>query len=44
MLNQPAGRVYFAGDWLSHLVAWQAGAFDSARKTVTALHQRVLAH
>jgi monoamine oxidase len=43
LLNQPAGRVYFAGDWLSYLVAWQAGAFDSARKVVTELHQRVLA-
>lgn len=42
LLLKPAGRVYFAGDWLSHLVAWQAGAFDSARATVTALHQRVL--
>jgi monoamine oxidase len=42
LLNKPAGRVYFAGDWLSYLVAWQAGAFDSARSTVTALHQRVL--
>jgi monoamine oxidase len=42
LLNKPAGRTYFAGDWLSYLVAWQAGAFDSARSTVTALHQRVL--
>lgn len=42
LLNKPAGRVYFAGDWLSYLVAWQAGAFDSARQAVTALHQRVL--
>jgi monoamine oxidase len=42
LLNQPAGRVYFAGDWLSYLVAWQAGAFESARKVVTELHQRAL--
>jgi monoamine oxidase len=42
LLNQPAGRVYFAGDWLSYLVAWQAGAFDSARQAVSAVHQRVL--
>jgi monoamine oxidase len=43
LLNRPAGRVYFAGDWLSYFIAWQAGAFDSARKVVTSIHQRVLA-
>ena len=43
LLLQPAGRVYFAGDWLSHEVAWQHGAFTSARATVTALHTRVMA-
>jgi monoamine oxidase len=42
LLLQPAGRVYFAGDWLSHSVAWQHGAFVSARATVSALHQRVM--
>ncbi|GGK73592.1 flavin monoamine oxidase [Mangrovihabitans endophyticus] len=42
LLLQPAGRVYFAGDWLSHEVAWQHGAFVSARAVVTALHRRVL--
>ncbi|MEU4690765.1 FAD-dependent oxidoreductase [Actinoplanes sp. NPDC023714] len=41
-LLEPAGRVYFAGDWLSQAVAWQHGAFLSARAAVTALHQRVL--
>ena len=41
-LLEPAGRVYFAGDWLSYLIGWQAGAFASARAVVTALHQRVL--
>jgi monoamine oxidase len=43
LLNKPAGRVYFAGDWLSYYIAWQAGAFDSARYAVTNLHQRVMA-
>jgi monoamine oxidase len=43
LLLQPAGRVYFAGDWLSHSVAWQHGALVSARAVVTALHQRVMA-
>ncbi|BEL03678.1 flavin monoamine oxidase family protein [Actinoplanes sichuanensis] len=42
LLLKPAGRVYFAGDWLSQAVAWQHGAFLSARATVTALHKRVL--
>lgn len=41
-LNEPTGRVYFAGDWLSYTDAWQHGAFTSARKAVTALHTRVL--
>ncbi|AGL17793.1 flavin monoamine oxidase family protein [Actinoplanes sp. N902-109] len=44
LLLQPAGHVYFAGDWLSHEVAWQHGAFVSARSVVTALHQRVMTH
>ncbi|GII92589.1 flavin monoamine oxidase family protein [Sinosporangium siamense] len=43
LLQRPAGRVYFAGDWLTSLVAWQAGAMESARKVVTELHTRALA-
>ncbi|MFC4015718.1 FAD-dependent oxidoreductase [Nonomuraea purpurea] len=42
LLNEPAGHVYFAGDWLSYMIAWQSGALESARKVVTALHRRVL--
>ncbi|SDQ39429.1 flavin monoamine oxidase family protein [Thermostaphylospora chromogena] len=42
LLQRPAGRVYFAGDWLSHLIAWKAGAMESARQVVTALHRRVM--
>ncbi|HEY2207616.1 MAG TPA: FAD-dependent oxidoreductase [Pseudonocardia sp.] len=42
-LNKGSGRVYFAGDWLSHLVSWQHGSFTSMRKAVTALHRRQLA-
>lgn len=42
LLNEPAGQVYFAGDWLSHVIAWQHGAFTSARKVVTEIHERVL--
>jgi monoamine oxidase len=41
-LLEPQGRVYFAGDHLSHVTAWQHGAFESARSVVTQLHQRVL--
>ena len=42
-LQEPQGRVYFAGDHLSHAASWQHGAFESARKVVTDLHRRVLA-
>lgn len=41
LLNQPEGNVYFAGDHLSYYIAWQAGAFDSARKVVMEIGQRV---
>ena len=41
-LLEPQGRVYFAGDHLSHVTAWQHGAFETARSVVTQLHQRVL--
>ena len=42
LLNQPSGNVYFAGDWLSHTIAWQHGAFTSARQAVTHIHERVM--
>ena len=38
----PHGRLYLAGDHLSHVTSWQHGAFESARLTVMQLHQRVL--
>jgi monoamine oxidase len=41
-LGKAAGRVYFAGDWLSNAVSWQHGSFTSARKAVSMLHSRVL--
>ncbi len=43
LLTRPAGRVHFAGDWLSHWISWQDGAFLSARKAVTDIHHRVAA-
>ncbi len=42
-LQQGAGNVYFAGDWMSEVSAWQHGAFWSARYAVQALHSRVMA-
>lgn len=42
-LLEPDGNVYFAGDHLSYYIAWQAGAFESARQTVMDLHDRVTA-
>ncbi|MEU1540779.1 flavin monoamine oxidase family protein [Actinacidiphila glaucinigra] len=41
-LNEPTGRVLYAGDWLSYMDAWQHGAILSARKAVTTLHSRAL--
>ena len=42
LLQAPAGRWWFAGDWLSRTPGWQHGAFESARATVTGLHARLL--
>jgi monoamine oxidase len=39
LLRRPAG--WFAGDWLSHVAAWQP-PFVSARATVEALHRQVM--
>jgi monoamine oxidase len=41
-LLEPVGRLYFAGDHLSYVTAWQHGAFECARHVVTELHNRVL--
>jgi monoamine oxidase len=41
-LLAPQGRLYFAGDHLSQVTAWQHGAFESARLVVQLLHRRVL--
>jgi monoamine oxidase len=42
-LLEPAGRWRFAGDWLSYTPGWQHGALESARLTVTGLHEAALA-
>ena len=36
------GNWWFAGDWLARTPGWQHGAFESARRTVTDLHQHAL--
>ena len=41
-LLAPHGRLYLAGDHMSHVTSWQHGAFESARLVVMQLHQRVL--
>ncbi|RYF52786.1 MAG: amine oxidase, partial [Cytophagaceae bacterium] len=40
-LLEPDGPIYFAGEHTTYLTAWMAGALTSARRTVTALHDRV---
>jgi monoamine oxidase len=40
-LLKPDKNVYFAGEHTTYLTAWMAGAFESARSVVTALHARV---
>jgi len=37
----PDGQVYFAGEHMTYLNAWMAGALESARSVVAALHSRV---
>ncbi|MBK0378227.1 flavin monoamine oxidase family protein [Mucilaginibacter segetis] len=41
VLLKPEKQVYFAGEHLTYLNAWMAGAFESARSVVTAIHARV---
>jgi monoamine oxidase len=40
-LLAPDGQVYFAGEHMTYLNAWMAGALESARSVVAALHSRV---
>jgi monoamine oxidase len=39
-LLKPDKQVYFAGEHTTYLNSWMAGAFESARQTVKALHGR----
>jgi monoamine oxidase len=37
---QPDERIYFAGDYCSHLLTWQEGAALSAHRTVKMIGER----
>jgi monoamine oxidase len=43
VLSKAAGRVHFAGDAMSHQTGWMAGAIESARRAVVAIHTRASA-
>ena len=43
LLCRPDGPIYLAGEHMSYINAWQAGALESARYVATAVHQRVRA-
>ena len=40
-LLQPDKQVYFAGEHMSYLNAWMAGAFESARSVVNEVNNRL---
>ncbi len=43
VLVEPDGRLYLAGEHLSYLGGWQAGAIESAWQQIGKIHQRALA-
>ena len=44
VLLKPEKNVYFAGEHMTYLSAWIAGAFESARSVVAEIHNRVSGH
>jgi monoamine oxidase len=40
LLSQPDGPIYLAGEHMSYINAWQAGALESARYVTAAIHKR----
>jgi len=42
-LQQPDGRVHFAGDYMTNQSSWMNGAFESAREVSMAIHTRAVA-
>lgn len=43
ILCEPDGRIYLAGEHMSYITGWQAGAIESAWQQVEKLHRRVQA-
>jgi len=43
LLLEPDGRIYLAGEHLSYLAGWQAGAIESAWQQIAKLHRRAQA-
>lgn len=43
-LLEPDGRIYFAGDFLSHLAGWMEGAIQAAWLQIGKLHERAMAN
>ncbi|WP_293902257.1 flavin monoamine oxidase family protein [Phenylobacterium sp.] len=41
LLNEPDDRIYLAGEHLSYLGGWQAGAIESAWQQIAKIHARV---
>jgi monoamine oxidase len=39
-LNEPDRQLYLCGDHLTYTSGWMAGAFESARRVVSAVHER----
>lgn len=42
VLTEPDGRIYLAGEHMSYIGGWQAGAFESAWQQVERLHARAM--
>jgi monoamine oxidase len=42
VLCEPDGRIYLAGEHLSYIGGWQAGAFESAWQQIERLHARAM--
>ncbi|WP_121661835.1 flavin monoamine oxidase family protein [Metabacillus litoralis] len=42
ILNQPQGRIHLAGEHLSYLTGWMAGAIESAQIVVSRIHEEVM--
>lgn len=42
-LQQPDGRIHFAGDYMTNMSSWMQGAFESGRAVAMAIHMRALA-